>query len=1380
MLINTGMNSHPCSLDIKDLNNDQYLDIVVGYCGINSIGIFFGDEIGSFSNQMMYSTGNSSSSSSSSRSLIIADLNKDLRFDIIVANYETKNLCVFLGQVNGTFESEKILFSNDDYYPYKILQGNSENDQQIDILTINYDFSYIDIIRTYKDFTFSNQITFQTTGYDSDPESLAFADLNNDQQIDMIVANYWTNNIGIFYGLSNGIFSNQRTYSTGSGSGPCFVTTADLNNDQRIDIIVANYWTNNICIFFGNQQNSFDSRQTYSTASNSNPYFLTIDDVNNDQQLDIIVANYGTNNIGIFLGFGNKTFSKQITYSTGSRTSPRSLAIGDLNNDRQKDIIVLLYRSNNLMIFLGYGNGSFGNSKTYSTGTSSNPISISLADMNNDHQLDVIVANYLTNNIVLFRGYNNGTLSQSLTYTIKTCSGPYSLANGDFNHDNQIDIVVVCYESSSFHVFFGYGNGSLALNSIDYYLDMNSKPYFIVVQDLNRDNQTDLAIVNYGRSEIDIYFGYSNGSFQINNTYSTRGSSKPQSVLIDDFNNDHHLDIAVVNYYSSYLNIYLGNGDGTFSKPTLTSTGSDSGPYSIASGDFNNDTYLDIAVANYDMNNLGILLGYGNGSFRDIITYSTGDYLAVFDVAVGDLNNDHRLDIAIVNNDGDDIGLFFGYGNGTFSNRVILSIGSSSGPRSIDIIDLNHDMHLDLVIVNEWTNDINIFLGYGNGSFKDKISYSNSKGSGAYYSTVVDLNNDNHLDIIVLLYSNRGAVIFLGHGDGTFHYESTYSTGSDSGPYSCTTGDLNNDTYIDILISDCTSGQIIILYGFGDGRFSDEKRFSTIDRTCLISIAVADLNYDNHLDIVVANFDANNIGILFGYSYINSFRENSYLTGSSPHPRAISFGDFNNDNQFDIVIANSQSNTIGILLGHMNGTFPTQTRFSTGLLSIPISTDVGDFNHDHFLDIAVANSASENIGVFFGYGNGSFESQETYSTGSGSIPQSLVVGDFNSDQVLDIAVADSANNEISILLRYNSGSFRKQMSFHLGLGSTPWSVTVGDLNNDGLLDFVAITSGTGSLHIYLGLSNGSFQNKSIYSVNTDWYPWHVVVWDLNKDTCLDMIVSYYWYDAMGIFFGLCDGTFTNQTTYSTGSDSGPNHFVVIDLNNDTYFDIVVANGFTDTVGILYGKENGTFSNIITYSTGTYSNPTSVGVADLNNDNQLDLVVANFGTDDIVIFFNLGNKTFSKMISYSAGYLTSPSSVVIGDFNKDNHLDIATAHFTADQIGIFFGSTNGTFLNQTILPLNSDSGPYWLSLADFNNDNQLDLIYSGSLNDSVGILLGCFNGTFFSPIIYSTGEDSQPFVTAIADFNNDSYADFIVCNGGRTRQIFIMEIKVTHF
>jgi hypothetical protein len=116
--------------------------------------------------------------------------------------------------------------------------------------------------------------------------------------------------------------------------------------------------------------------------------------------LDFAVADASTNNIGIFLASGSKPFGGQITFFVGNDSHhPMSLAVGDINNDSQTDIVVANSMTNNIVVLMAYGNGWFSTSITYPMGRYSQPVSIAVGDFNRDDRLDLVVANFGTNNV---------------------------------------------------------------------------------------------------------------------------------------------------------------------------------------------------------------------------------------------------------------------------------------------------------------------------------------------------------------------------------------------------------------------------------------------------------------------------------------------------------------------------------------------------------------------------------------------------------------------------------------------------------------------------------------------------------------------------------------------------------------------------------------------------------------------------------------------------------------------------------------------------------------------------------------------------------------------------------------------------------------------
>ena len=382
------------------------------------------------------------------------------------------------------------------------------------------------------------------------------------------------------------------------------------------------------------------------------------------------------------------------------------------------------------------------------------------------------------------------------------------------------------------------------------------------------------------------------------------------------------------------------------------------------------------------------------------------------------------------------------------------------------------------------------------------------------------------------------------------------------------------------------------------------------------------MNKDGNLDIVVANSDIHKVGVFLGYGNGTFHRQITYSVAYKSRPFCIVIGDLNSDNQLDMVTANWGSTTVGIFFGYGNGTFADAMFYSTGIGSEPRSVGISDFNNDNISDIVVANFGTNSIVVLFGLGDRRFLLGTPYFTGSGSYLLALAIGDLNNDSRLDVAVSNLQSHSIQIFLANGTQYFGSMATYITGVGSKPHSVTTGDLNNDGWPDIVTANYGTDNVGIFFGSANGDFQRIKTYPTGFDSAPYFVAITDIDNDNHLDIVVANSGSDNIAIFFGYGDGTFAIGLTYSTGAGSHPCALAIGDVNNDNRSDIVIANSDTSNILILYNYDNGTFMNSVSYYLGYGYHPYSVVVKDLNQDNWLDIAIACKGTDHVEILIKM--------------------------------------------------------------------------------------------------------------------------------------------------------------
>jgi Bacterial Ig-like domain (group 3)/FG-GAP-like repeat/FG-GAP repeat len=327
----------------------------------------------------------------------------------------------------------------------------------------------------------------------------------------------------------------------------------------------------------------------------------------------------------------------------------------------------------------------------------------------------------------------------------------------------------------------------------------------------------------------------------------------------------------------------------------------------------------------------------------------------------------------------------------------------------------------------------------------------------------------------------QGAAVLLGNGDGTFQPALTYNSGPYG--QSIVVADVNGDGKPDLVVANecdnsgsCSGGGLIaVLLGNGDGTFQTARNYYS-GGVYTFSIAAADVNGDGKPDLVVANRGDSTgnlngtVSVLLGNGDGTFQTAVNYVSGGAL-ANSVAVADVNGDGYLDVVVANicqtygggggcSGNGPIGVLIGNGDGTFQTAVTYDSGPIS-PQSVAIADVNGDGKPDIVVAG---DSVAVLLGNGDGTFQTAVNYGSGA-SGPQSLVIADVNGDGQPDLVVANSSLT--SVLLGNGDGTFQTAVNYGSG-GDEPDSVAVADVNGDGLPDFV-VANRTGTA----GQGNGT-------------------------------------------------------------------------------------------------------------------------------------------------------------------------------------------------------------------------------------------------------------------------------------------------------------------
>ncbi len=765
-------------------------------------------------------------------------------------------------------------------------------------------------------------------------------------------------------------------------------------------------------------------------------------------------------------------------------------------------------------------------------------------------------------------------------------------------------------------------------------------------------------------------------------------------------------------------------------------------PVDVTGGDFNGDGYIDVAVVNQDSDNVSILLNNAGTGFLKPTNVATGSEPRA--IVSDDFNNDGRYDLVTTNlGDGiGDISLLLGKGDGGFAAPLSITIGASdaslvaaslgSSPVSLAAGDVNKDGNVDLVIADSAGNAL-VRRGNGNGTFQAP-TFLNAPGQ--FSILVEDLNTDGAVDVIT------NGMVLLNDGAGNFPRTTGFAAGLQ--PTLVRVGDLNKDGILDLVTANESSNSVTAFLGRGNGSFQTPRHYIVGHEPG--EIIIEDLDGNSTVDLAVSNLSSTHLSILFGTgdgNFIGGQAFPSTLFNATQTTNQVALADFDGDGLLDLAAAN--------ILG--NGDAAVLKGESFGKFAVPVvlpdqhggEVVAGDFNADSNPDLAFIQQGSpggahDTIEVRLGNSNLTFGSPTTLTLPDSDLALNFGLAvDVDDNGTIDLVTANTGTDDVSVFLGNGKGTFQNDVT--TSVGDHPTWVAAGHLDGNASRDLAVVNAGphggqAGKLSLLFGTGNGSFSSGPEFFINTE--PNSVVIGDLNGDGKSDFAAIVqapllHW--NVHIVLSNGNGTFAPPTLIPLpGGEAG--NLTVSDLDVDGDLDLIMTVG--PEIGILEGQGNGTFHPILLFDGGAPMG--SITAIDLNHDQRPDLVVPQSRSGTTAILIN--SATAPTKISH--------------DINGDGTADLVWRDTSSGAVALWF--MNGTNIFSSGFPGGISAEWQIAAVGDVNADGKADVIWQDTTSGLVAIWL--MNGPTITSVGFPGSTPTAWVIAGIGDLNGNGTADLV--------------------
>jgi len=703
----------------------------------------------------------------------------------------------------------------------------------------------------------------------------------------------------------------------------------------------------------------------------------------------------------------------------------------------------------------------------------------------------------------------------------------------------------------------------------------------------------------------------------------------------------------------------------------------------------------------------------------------------------------------------------------------------------VETADLNGDGKADMVTIadiyncttNTWTESMSVVLSQGAAGFAPAVLIEPAGFTSIYNFVVGDVNGDGKQDIVVD--GNGGFMTLLGNGDGTFT-QSAVSSGADM-EWRSQLIDVDGDGKVDLI--GVSGSSLYWSKGNGDGTFQSYQSVSL--PFSFSNGMLADVNKDGILDVIGDGYDSTNsvytAATVLGTGSLTFSGTANIATGNSNVDTCdFAVGDVDGTGFPSLVTADCSRHTVTLFKNNGDGTLAAGNSIFAPYY--PEGVTIADVNGDGKGDILFSTDDSSTLGVMLS-NNGSFTSPAVGYPIGGYPFAYPAVADFDGDGMMDVAVPDDDTATIAVFHGFGDGTFKSNTTFWapkvtdtsgIPIDYWSWQASAGDVNGDGLTDFVATgccnySGPVPQLIVYTANGDGTFTSAGYEDPNTSIRRdvESVTLGDFNGDGKMDAAMNDYNNGDLMVFLNAGNGTFNAPVITSAGSNS--NYYIKSgDFNGDGKVDVATMK-YNGTVNVYTGNGDGTFNATpVVLPAGSSNYTYALNVGDVNKDGKLDIVTASSsccsGGSQVSVYLGNGDGTFQAPVEYSS--TGGADDVVIGDVNGDGWPDVMTVedggYPKGDEIGVLLNNGDGTFGTAVAYPTSSVNENLdcacteFATLADINGDGKVDIVASNSEIGASTILYGVGDGTFFAPVESPIGEYDSGI--AAADVNQDGAID----------------------